>query len=127
MENAMTTIEITDTMLIVHVEGFDKILALKSQLQVPLSHVVDAEVDPQIEEEFRRLFVGIKAPGTGLAGVIRAGTWYTNEGKVFWDIHHPENAIMIHLADDTYDKLLIEVANPAASVGAIREAIQRRL
>lgn len=122
----MTTIELTDTMLIVRVEGFDKILALKSQLQVPLSHVVNAEVDPQIEGEFRRLFVGIKAPGTGLSRVVRAGTWYTNDGKVFWDIYHPENAITIHLADDTYSKLLIEVANPAATVAAIQEAIQRR-
>ena len=121
----MATIEFTDTMLIVHVEGFDKILALKSQLQVPLNHVIDAEIDPQIGEEFRRLFVGIKAPGTGLAGVVRAGTWYTDEGKVFWDIHHPENAITIHLADDTYNKLLIEVADPVATVAAIREAIQR--
>ncbi len=122
----MTTIEVTDSMLIVHVEGFDKILALKSQLQVPLSHVIDAEIDPNIGEEFRRLFVGIKAPGTGLAGVVRAGTWYTSEGKVFWDIHHPENAITIHLADDDYNKLLIEVANPAEAVAAIREAIHRR-
>lgn len=122
----MTTIELTDTMLIVHVEGVDKILALKSQLQVPLSHVVDAEIDPNIGEEFNRLFVGIKAPGTGLPGVVRAGTWYTNEGKVFWDIHHPENAITVHLADDDYNKLLIEVDNPVAAVAAIQEAIQRR-
>lgn len=120
----MTTIELTDTMLIVHVEGFDKILALKSELQVPLSHVVDAEVDPNIGEEFRRLFIGIKAPGTGLAGVVRAGTWYTNEGKVFWDVHHPENVITIHLADDTYDKLLIEVANPVETLAAIRERLR---
>lgn len=122
----MTTIELTDTMLIVNVEGFDKILALKSQLQVPLSHVVDAEIDPHTDEEFRRLFIGIKAPGTGLAGVVRAGTWYTDEGKVFWDIHHPENAITIHLADDTYSKLLVEVANPVEAVAAIQEAIQHR-
>jgi len=122
----MTRIEITDTMLIVNVEGFDKILALKSQLQVPLSHVVGAEIDPHIDEEFRRLFVGIKAPGTGIAGVVRAGTWYTNAGKVFWDIHHPENAITIHLADDTYNKLLIEVENPVSTVAVIQEAIQRR-
>lgn len=122
----MTTIELTETMLIVHVEGFDKILALKSQLEVALSHVVGAEVDPHIGEEFRRLFIGIKAPGTGIAGVVRAGTWYTNEGKVFWDIHHAENAITIHLADETYNKLLIEVENPVATVAAIQEAIQRR-
>ena len=122
----MTNIELTDTMLIINVEGFDKILAFQSQLQVPLVHVVGAEIDPQIEEEFCRLFLGIKAPGTGIAGVVRAGTWYTDEGKVFWDVHHPKNAITIRLADDPYGKLLIEVANPVVAVAAIQEAIQHR-
>ena len=42
----MTEIELTDGTLIVHVRGVDKLWAFKSQLEIPLIHVVGAEIDP---------------------------------------------------------------------------------
>ena len=122
----MTEVEITEHSLIVHVKGMDKVLAFKSQLEVPLSHVVSAEVDPSAVQEFESLFIGIKAPGTGIPGVIRAGTWYTNNGKVFWDVHDAHKSITIRLADETYSRLVIEVADPAATSSQIQEAIGKQ-
>ncbi len=121
----MTEVEILENSLIVHVKGMDKILAFKSQLEVPLAHVVSAEVDPNTVQEFERLFIGIKAPGTGLPGVIRAGTWYTDNGKVFWDVHDAHKSITIRLADETYSRLVVEVEDPATTCSRIQEALRR--
>jgi len=124
-QETMTDVEITASSLIVHVRGIDKILALKSQLEVPLSHVISAEIDPTVEEEFRSLFMGLKAPGTGLPGVIRAGTWYTGNGKAFWDVHDPQKTITIRLADETYSRLVIEVADPTTTCMMIEEVLRQ--
>jgi hypothetical protein len=123
-ERTMTEIELTGSTLIIHVMGIHKILAFKSQLEIPLSHVVGAEIDPGTVQEWGNLFVGVRAPGTGLPGVIRAGTYYTSDGKVFWDVHDPHKAITIKLADETYSKLVVEVADPAATIAAIEQAVQ---
>ena len=121
----MTEIEITESSLIVHVKGVDKILALKSQLEVPLSHITGVEIDPGVEQEFNSWFTGLKAPGTGLPGVIKAGTWYTSNGKVFWDVHNPHSTVTITLADETYNRLVIQVADPASTIAEIEDAIRR--
>ena len=64
----MTEIELTRDALIVHVRGMDRLWALKSRLEIPLSHVVGAEVNPEIAREWRK---GIRAPGTHVPGSSR--------------------------------------------------------
>ena len=44
----------------------------------------------------------------------------------FWDVHEPENAILIRLHDEHYAKLVIGVDNPDATAAAINVAISRR-
>ena len=121
----MTQIELTESTLIVHVKGIDKILAFKSQLEIPLTHVVSAEIDPIVVEKWGHPNLKeIRAPGTGLPGVIKAGSFRLNGQWAFWDVHDPQKAITIKLADEHYTKLVIEVADPAATVAMIEEALR---
>jgi hypothetical protein len=121
----MTEIELTESTLIVHVKGIDKILAFKSQLEIPLTHVVSAEIDPIVVEKWGHPNLKeIRAPGTGLPGVIKAGSFRLNGQWAFWDVHDPQKAITIKLADEHYTKLVIEVADPAATVAMIEEALR---
>ena len=123
----MTEIELTEQALIVHVKGADKFWALKSKLEIPLTHVLGAEVDPAVEAHWEELInpdLGIRAPGTHLPGVLAAGTFYSFRERVFWDVHHPQRAITITLAHEHYTKLVIEVADPAADIARIEEAIE---
>lgn len=119
----MAHIELTSENLIVHVEGLDKLWALKSSLSISLAHITGAEVNPSIADE---LGFGLRAPGTSLPGVIRAGTFYYHGNVVFWDVHGMENAIVINLMDEHYTKLVIEVPDPDVVVAAIRHAIDHR-
>ena len=94
----MTEVELTRNALVIHVQGMDQLWALKSRLEIPLSHVVGAEVDPEIAREWHK---GIRAGGTHVPGVITAGTFYQDGERVFWDVHDPEKTVVIHLQGRT--------------------------
>jgi hypothetical protein len=116
----MTTIEIAGTDLLVHVQGFDRFLALKSELRVPLDHVAGAE---PAGAEARELFHGFRASGSNIPGVVVAGSFWEHQGHVFWDVHHAERAVAIRLHDEKYVKLIVEVEDPAATIATIRSAL----
>ena len=120
----MTEIELTESTLIVHMKGFDKILSLKSQLEIPLTHVVGAEIDPAVVEQWGKINLKEFRVGTGLPGVIKAGNFLLNGQWAFWDVHDPHKAITIKLADEHYTRLVIEVADPATDVARIEEALR---
>src|SRR5215208_532935 len=69
----MAEVELAQDALIVHVEGMDQLFALRSRLEVPLSHVAGAEADPQ---EARRRWHGIMEREIWVPGPITAGTFY---------------------------------------------------
>jgi hypothetical protein len=121
----MTEIELTESMLIVHMKGVHKILAMHSQLEIPLTHVVGAEIDPTVVEQWGKPKRGYRV-GTGLPGVILAGDVRQEGQWAFWDVHDPHKAITIKLADEYYTKLVIEVADPVAAVARIEEAVRAR-
>jgi hypothetical protein len=108
--------------LILEVQGWDKLWALKSRLEIPRSNIRGAHADPTIA---RGWWKGLRLPGTHLPGVIIAGTFYQHGKRIFWDVKDPEKTIVIELADNRYDELIVEVADPAAEVKRIRDAILR--
>lgn len=117
----MTEVEIADGRLCVLVEGFDKVLALKSTVEVPLTHVRGASQDPDALRERH----GLRLGGTSLPGVIAAGTFFDGQWW-FLDVRHPEEAVKIDLDHEHYAALIIEVADPVATVRAINAAIRPR-
>src|ERR671920_1226887 len=93
LSRAMAEVEIAQDALIVHVEGMDRLFALRSRLEVPLSHVAGAEVDP---EEARRRWHGIMERGVWVPGPITAGTFYQKGGVGFLGGHDPGKTGGIH-------------------------------
>ncbi len=118
----MATISIDGSDLIIDVQGMDRFWSLKSRLTIPLAHVRGATADPSIASEPK----GWRAPGTHLPGVIVAGTFHQDGEKVFWDVHHKDKAVVIELKDDTYQRLVIEVDDPRATVELIEGAAAPR-
>lgn len=116
----MVEVEISEGTLRLEVKGFDKLWALKSSLSIPIAHVRGVRHDPEVA---RGWYKGLRAPGTHVPGAIVAGTFYQDGKRVFWDVHRAANTIVIDLADERYDQLIVEVADPAAAVARISEAI----
>ena len=116
----MTEVEVSQDTLIVHVRGLDRLLALKSSLEIPLSHVLGAEANPRAASERPK---GLRLPASYVPGIITAGTFYRDGEWEFWDLHDPQKAIVIRLKDERYARLVVEVENPSATVAAIERAL----
>ena len=113
----MTTVMISDGKLMIEVQGWDKLWALKSSLEIPLEHVKG--VRSAKDERVR----GIRAPGTYFPGIIAAGSFHQIGKHVFWDVHHAEQAIAIDLHDERYTTLIVEVEHPEVTISEIERAI----
>ena len=119
----MVEISISDDHLRLEVKGLDKLWAFKSQLDIPFQHIRDVWHDPEAASDWSH---GIKVAGTNLPGVLTAGTFYQQDGRtVFWDVHNPDNAIVIELHDDRFDELVVEVTDPLSAVDQITAKIQK--
>jgi hypothetical protein len=90
----MTEVEIANGYLRVVVEGFDKVLALKSSVEVPLTHVRGASQDPDALHERH----GLRLGGTSLPGVVAAGTFFDGRWW-FLDVHHRSGDLDLGRAD----------------------------
>jgi hypothetical protein len=104
------------------VAGWDKLWALKSQLEIPLAHIKGARVDP---EAARGWWHGLRLPGTNIPGLLTAGTFLQSGGAVFFDVHNTDRTIVVELDHEMYRRLVIEVENPAQTAATIEAARKR--
>ena len=118
----MVDLSVSEGKLVLHVQGMDQIFALKSTLEIPLEHVAGIRADPEVA---RGWFHGIRMPGTQVPGVITAGTFYQHGQRIFWDVHHPDNTVVIELHDERYNELIVEVADPQAAVEMVHGMLGR--
>ena len=119
----MVEIRIEGNRAVFEVEGWDKMWALKSRLEVPLEHIKGARVD---EEAAKGWWHGVKLGGADLPGVITAGTFYRKGRLVFFDVHKPEQTIVVDLDHEHYDQLILQVRDPKEAVRTITDAISNR-
>jgi hypothetical protein len=117
-----TTISIEGDVLTVVVVGLDKLWSMTSQLEIPLEHVRGAAIDPAIVNGPK----GWRGPGSNVPGVITAGTFHQDGKRIFWDVHHGENAVVIELQHDRFERLVVEVDDPYATVALIESALADR-
>ena len=119
----MIDVTIQEGRAIFEVEGWDKLWALKSRLEIPLDHVKGVRVD---DEAAKGWWHGVKLGGSDLPGVITAGTFYRKGRLVFYDTHKPEHTIVVDLDHENYDTLILQVRDPALAVKTISNAIAKK-
>lgn len=77
-----------------------------------MAHVRGATADPSVASEHQ----GWRGPGTHIPGVIVAAAFHQDGKRVVGDVHNKHKAVVIELTDDTYQRLVIEVDDPRATV-----------
>jgi hypothetical protein len=117
----MARIEIDGDTLRVDMVGLDKVLALKSSIEIPLDHVRSAELAPEAAHGYH----GVRFPGTYLPGVITAGSFFNGQW-LFFDVHDASKAVKIDLDHEHYAALVVEVEDAGATVTAIASALAAR-
>lgn len=85
-----------------------------------MQHIAGIRADPTVA---RGWWHGLKLAGSNLPGVLTAGTFYQHGKLVFWDVHDPENTVVIALKDERYDQLIVEVADPRAAVELVKAVL----
>ncbi len=116
----MVNVTIAAGQVTFEVEGFDKLWSFRSRLEMPITHIVDVQHDP---EQVGRWWHGVKLLGTELPGLFAAGTFVYHGETVFWDVRNPARTIVVSLEHERYKKLILEVADPEGTRKLLRDAI----
>lgn len=117
----MARVSVTDDLLTVDLQGLHQLWAFKRRIRVPLAHVRGATADPGIVHEPK----GMRAPGLHLPGAAVIGSFRRKGEKHFWDVRSGAHAVVIELADETYDRLIVDVEDPRSTVDTINHALTR--
>jgi hypothetical protein len=118
----MVHVEIEGDKVVFTVEGLDKLWAFRSRLEIPIAHITKVETDPNA---VGRWWHGVKLVGTELPGLFAAGTFFYHGELVFWDVRDPARTIILSLAHEKYKKLIVEVADPFATLSLLQSAVGR--
>ncbi len=111
----MVRISLEGDNFVFEVEGLHKLWSLRSRLEIPRRHVLNARRDPFAFQESK----GWRAAGTDIPGLFAAGTFRLHGERIFWDVRNPDNAVVVELRDESYKELVIEVEDPDAAVALL--------
>jgi hypothetical protein len=111
----MAKVRVESDGLFVRLSFWEQLGALRGDLRVPRAAVTNARVVPDPWTELR----GIRAPGTGIPGVIALGTRRGRFGRDFAAVYGHRPGIVIECSNTTYRRLVLTVGNPDALADAL--------
>ena len=90
-------LHLSDQQLQIHLTWYEQLLAFHfgNPIQVPLQHIQQVS---QARPDFS--FAKIRAPGTSIPGIIRAGTYYGHQEREFWYVTSRDHFLCLELTDD---------------------------
>lgn len=112
----MVDVTLDGKTVVFNVLGLHKLWAFKGRLEIPQKHIKGARKDPDLKKQIEKL--------GGKPGAVTAGTFVKEEEKVFWDVRDPEKAVVIDLADEEYNQLVIEVEYPEEVIRFIQDIVE---
>jgi hypothetical protein len=99
----------------VSLSAVEKLEALHGNVTVSRSAVARVRTVPDGMVEVH----GLRAPGTGLPGVIKVGTWRSREGKTFAVCHGRRPAIVLELVGAPYNRLVVTLDDPELAMRSL--------
>ena len=126
LENAgyawtVATLEVHRDELVVTLSSWERVAAMRREVRVPLGAVRSICADPDPWSALR----GIRAPGTGVPGVIAYGVRrLTGAAPDFAAVHGRGPAVRVDLAPEApFSRLLVTVADARSTVEAVRAGV----
>lgn len=121
----MASIEITRSELIVRLHGWNRVLAMRGTLRIPLSQVkavraqpAEANYDDVIVEPWRGV-------GTYVPRKVACGLVHLADGPSFFDVRDPKRAIALDVDHDDMRHVVVQIDDeaPEDTVRRIERAI----
>lgn len=116
------TVKIVGDQLVFEIHGVDEILSIKRELSVPLDRVVSVST----EDAGWKVFQQVKVGGTNLPGVVKDGRFLTDDGLMFFEMHHPDRCITVALDHEMYKAIVFEVEDKEQTAKIILDALAAR-
>jgi|SRR3989338_2770348 len=82
----------------------ETLLAVKHSIKIPIKHIKRAHA-----KRPKTVWKEIRAPGSFLPGVIKAGNYYTPRGREFWFSTRNSKPLVIELKGEKYRHVVIGV------------------
>jgi len=97
--------------LLIDLEWYEQLWAftLNKTFEIPLNHIKRVST-----EEPQSSWAEIRAPGTFLPGVIKAGTYYTRNGREFWYVTAEQDYLVLELEDEPFKKMVLTISQSEA-------------
>jgi hypothetical protein len=114
----MALLQLRPPVLSVRLTRAEKILGLLRDVEVPLAAVHEVEVVTDALSAPR----GLRAPGLGLPGVRKIGTWRGGGRKTLVSVRRGQPAVRVRLAGQRWDELLVGADDAPAIAAALTAA-----
>ncbi|MFW3172483.1 hypothetical protein [Geodermatophilus sp. CPCC 206100] len=111
----MATITTTSQTVRVTLSRAEKLLGLLRDLEVPRSAVTSVDSVPDGLSAPR----GVRAPGLGLPGVRKIGTWRGQGEKTLVSVRRGQPAVRVRLTGQRFDTLLVGADDATAVAGTL--------
>ncbi len=100
-------LSIADNQLKIDLEFWERVWAMyfNADLYIPLDHIVRASTEKLSDHPLRQ----VRLPGTFLPGVIKAGTYYTGDGREFWYVNRSDSFLVLELENEFYKRIVLTV------------------
>ncbi len=114
--SVMTRVTIVGDRLEVRFTRAEKLAGLLRDVDIPLGAVRAVAVELDGLSAAR----GVRAPGLGLPGLRKIGTWRSPQGKSVVVARKGRPALRLTLAGLAYDELLLDVPDPEGMAGQLQ-------
>ena len=95
-------LSIEDSALKVRLSLLEKVLSVRGSFRIPLDHIAGASTWRP-----RTTWREIRASGSYVPGVIKAGTYFTGRGREFWYTTRGDRVLNIELNSGFYRRLVL--------------------
>ena len=123
----MARVRAENGQLVISMKGMRKFFAMKSEVSVPLTSVesVTTGLDWKDLPKVLDKVIGTNSNSLYYGGTFReGGFWNTDGDKVFFDLKRKEEAIVITLKDEEFNRLIIGCETPEETVALIQQALR---
>jgi len=105
--------------LVLRLSWLERLGSLHGNVTVTRTAVKDVEVSQRPLRDLR----GARAPGTGVPHLVALGTWRGIWGKDFVAVYRRKPAVIVHLHNARYRRLVVSTDDPDALAATIRTAM----
>lgn len=105
----MAEVSIEGDQVVLHLSPLEKLEGIHGDLRAPLASVRGVEVLDDAMGEVH----GLRAPGTGVPGLVAVGTYLDQGTKTFAAVHHDtRRGVRVSLDGGGYDEWIVGCADP---------------